>query len=353
MAMSPSYFSADYFSARDRFRGAAVKAGGRLSALMLAAKGPRGEELTIDIAWFGTESPDRVLLHSSGIHGVEGFAGSAIQLQVLDKLPPLVSGTALVMVHVLNPYGMAWIRRVNENNVDLNRNFCSPGRHAGSPPMYPALDPFLNPASPPGFDFYSVKAARMILRHGMTALKQSVAGGQYDFPRGLFFGGRQMEDGPRQYEQFLQQRLATVENVIVIDVHTGLGKFAEDSLLVEPVDAESLRAAFGERITPLQPDQGAAYRIQGGLESMIFRVFTRRRPVFIGQEIGTYLPAKVLYALREENRWHHYGEGTLDHPAKRRLMETFCPADESWRRAVLKRGQEVIMQALGNLKPAI
>lgn len=27
------------------------------------------------------------------------------------------------MVHVLNPYGMAWLRRVNENNVDLNRNF--------------------------------------------------------------------------------------------------------------------------------------------------------------------------------------------------------------------------------------
>ena len=29
----------------------------------------------------------------------------------------------VVMIHALNPYGMAWVRRVNEDNVDLNRNF--------------------------------------------------------------------------------------------------------------------------------------------------------------------------------------------------------------------------------------
>ncbi len=29
---------------------------------------------------------------------------------------------AVVLIHAINPYGFAWIRRVNEDNVDLNRN---------------------------------------------------------------------------------------------------------------------------------------------------------------------------------------------------------------------------------------
>ena len=32
----------------------------------------------------------------------------------------------IVMVHVVNPYGMQNMRRVNEDNIDLNRNFLTP-----------------------------------------------------------------------------------------------------------------------------------------------------------------------------------------------------------------------------------
>ena len=82
---------------------------------------------------------------------------------------------------------------------------------------------------------------------------------------------------------------------------------------------------------------------------MIFRVFSRRRPIFIGQEFGTYGSAKVRHALREENRWHHYGQATLNHKTKRNLKEAFCPRDESWREAVLRRGQELLQQATAQL----
>src|ERR1051326_2712065 len=133
MHAATSYFSPDYFSARDRFRRAAAQAGATTHALPLSAKGPQGESLVTDIAWFGAASPRRVLVHSSGLHGVEGFAGSAIQLQLLDNVPVPPADTAIVVVHILNPYGMAWLRRVNENNVDLNRNFRSNGSYAGAP----------------------------------------------------------------------------------------------------------------------------------------------------------------------------------------------------------------------------
>jgi hypothetical protein len=59
---------------------------------------------------------------------------------------------------------------------------------------------------------------------------------------------------------------------------------------------------------------------------------------FILQELGTYRVLAVLHALREENRWHHYGAGTIDHPVKRRLHEVLCPGDPGWRRRVVARG---------------
>src|SRR6266850_7218703 len=101
---SDKFFSPDYFTARDRFREATARAGGRIETLPLDARGPGGESLGVDIAWFGAANPRRVLLHSSGLHGVEGFAGSAIQLQFLDSLPRAHAETAFVIVHVLNPY---------------------------------------------------------------------------------------------------------------------------------------------------------------------------------------------------------------------------------------------------------
>src|SRR5215510_13293421 len=105
------------------FHALAARARAMVETLPLDAKGPAGESLGIDIAWIGSRQPKNVLVHSSGLHGVEGFAGSAIHLQFLNALPTLAPDTAILLVHILNPFGMAWLRRVNENNVDLNRNF--------------------------------------------------------------------------------------------------------------------------------------------------------------------------------------------------------------------------------------
>ena len=87
--------------------------------------GPRGEELFTDVVRIGPERADSVLVLSSGIPGVEGFAGSGIQTglmreQIEHYLP---QGMAILMIHAVNPYGMAHLRRFNEDNIDLNRNF--------------------------------------------------------------------------------------------------------------------------------------------------------------------------------------------------------------------------------------
>ena len=86
----------------------------------------RAEPLTIDITVVGAAKPTSALVLSSGVHGVEGLFGSAVQLAFLEQLaarwqPPLVR--PLFCIHAINPFGFAWQRRFNEDNVDLNRNF--------------------------------------------------------------------------------------------------------------------------------------------------------------------------------------------------------------------------------------
>jgi hypothetical protein len=351
-AGSGNYFSPDYVTARSRFRQAVEKADGRLTALKLDAKSPGGENLTIDIAWFGAERPRRAVLHSSGIHGVEASAGSAIQLQLLDQgLPSIPADSAIVLVHVLNPYGMAWLRRFNEESVDLNRNFLGPDeRYEGAPQDYEKFDSFLNPPGPPSWDFYHLRAAWLVARYGMPKVKQIVAGGQHVNPKGLFFGGKRLQQGPQLFQDYVAEHLATAERLVAIDVHTGLGPFAVDSLLVEPDQEDTpiyqeIRAAYGDRVAPSDPDRSVAYRVRGSHGGVYRRTLPSAKVYFVLQEFGTYSATKVLYAMREENRWHHYGDGSVDHPTKHKLKETFYPDSDTWRQRVLHRGKEVLRQA--------
>jgi hypothetical protein len=324
--------------------------GGRLHILELAARAPSGSTLSIDIGWLGSQTPQNVLLHSSGIHGVEGFAGSAIQLQLLDRMPRLPDNTALILAHVLNPFGMAWLRRANENNVDLNRNFLSDGHYSGCPPDYEQVDSFLSPKTKPNHDFFIMKSALMIRRFGLTPLVQAIGGGQYEYPQGLFFGGKKLEEGPEKYHAFLRERLSAAQKVVAIDVHTGLGRFGRDLLIVERPHYENLRRIFGRRVTLSEPKHGPVYRIRGGLHNLLSHAMPAADFRFMAQEFGTYNPIKVLHRLREENRWHHFGTGSLDHATKRALRNVFYPASRTWRKRVLSRGRAVVELGLQTLR---
>ena len=115
-------FSGNFVQARQRFLAAAGDCGIATLAFPISAQGAQGEDLSMDVAVVGDKDPQNIILLTSGIHGVEGFLGSAVQTAWLQKVGsnqmPL-GRTAVVLVHALNPYGFSWIRRANENNVDL------------------------------------------------------------------------------------------------------------------------------------------------------------------------------------------------------------------------------------------
>ncbi|HWI15905.1 MAG TPA: DUF2817 domain-containing protein [Burkholderiales bacterium] len=342
------HFSSDYATARKRFRRAADAAGARRESLALAATGPDGARLTIDIAWLGEPDARHVLLHTSGIHGVEAFAGSAVQLAVLDDVPAVVPGRAVVLVHVLNPYGMAWLRRTNENNVDLNRNFLGGDeRWAGAPPLYAALDELLNPPGPPRRDAFLWRALLRVLRYGYPAVKQAVAQGQYDFPRGLFYGGARIEEGPRVLLAWLASQLSRAQRIVAIDVHTGLGTWAADTLLVEPGyrAPPALAGALQRPLVDSASGKAESYVVKGGLAAGVRRALPHAEIHALVQEFGTYSVVKVISALRDENRAHFHAASALGHPAKSALRRALCPEDSSWRAAVVERGVSAVRAA--------
>lgn len=337
-----------YGRVRRRFLAAARARGARLDSLTLPGRGPGGEALAVDIARLGPARAPRLLVHTSGLHGVEGFAGSLVQRRLLEVLPEPPPGIAVVLVHGLNPWGMAWLRRVNEHNVDLNRNFLPRGDDwSGAPPAYALLDPLLNPPSPPRADGFYLRALWLLARHGLRPLAQGVAGGQYDYPRGLFYGGHRPEPSAAAYTHWLESRLPGVERLVTVDVHTGLGRWGRAMALHEHAGG-ALDAAARAR-AGLQPG-APAYTARGAMVHMYRRLAGDRPLDVVLQEHGTWPLLRMLHALREENRQYHYDDPQrLDHPARRRLLAAAFPASRRWRRRCVHHGVTLVRHLLEGL----
>ncbi|MBX6311432.1 MAG: DUF2817 domain-containing protein [Isosphaeraceae bacterium] len=352
-----SAFSPDYASARARFLASARARGGRMESYPIGLVGPDGEELAIDVATFGAERPMRVVVVSSGLHGVEGFLGSAIQVALLEHHPGLLAlprGLALVLIHALDPYGFAWTRRADEVNIDLNRNFLVNGEgYTGCSPEYAALDYLLNPPYPPSWlDPFVPRALWANWKYGEAELRQAVAGGQYDFPRGLFFGGHEPSRTRKVLEAYLPRWIGDAEVVLHLDVHTGLGRWGTVKLLVDDVvtlpRVEWLARRFGEGLVELGDINGISYRARGSFGTWAQATFPERRYDLLCTEFGTYSGLRVIAALRAENQAHHWGqpEAPATQLAKARLREVFAPADSHWRDVTVGLGLDLVRRAI-------
>ena len=357
------YFAPDYVTARQRFLDAAEKADAALTTLPISVRGPSDERLSIDVAYLGPDSPTRLLIHTSGVHGVEGFPGSAVQVRMLERWAAgdlqLPEGCGILIAHAINPYGFAWLRRVNEDNADLNRNFLPPGEaYVGEPERYHELDKLLNPRShKSSFDLFSQKAAWVMYRMGLNVAKQTIAEGQYERPKAMQYGGSKLCEGPKLWLDHLSGLLPTVGRAVWLDFHTGLGPFGVDSLLISNEEGDdafaSLSARYGETVQSLDPDEGVAYRIRGGM----LEGFAARWPAvdwtLITQEFGTLKLVAVLKALRAENRmtqWSGIEERKKSYSDERkRLVEVFSPASLKWQAMIMARGQALVDDALSDL----
>jgi len=343
-----NYFPLDYFTARDAFY--ALSRNGDLFSHTIQATGPGGETLTIDGVYWGPDTPERLVLLTSGVHGVEGYAGCALQqLWLREFAPSAPATTGFLLVHAMNPYGFAHGRRVNEHNVDLNRNALNtfPGP---SNPDYRALQDWLNPQTPArALDDFWWQGLPGLWRYGRRKLAQAVAGGQYEFPEGLFYGGSAQQESLGVLSRLLTQaRFRNAREVWHIDLHSGLGAFGQYQFLVEEPSASETFNDFARRfgasrVMSNHNTNAAHYNARGIVTELTHRVFASARVRTATLEFGTIGPLPLLQVLRAENRLFHHGAGNAELAAhlQRRLRNACAPDKRVWREAVLAGGREI------------
>ena len=388
-------FSESYYEARSKFRFAA---GAVTNTTLHSLQVIPNKDYTIDIAVIPGDG-DGLVIHTSGCHGVEGYAGSSIQVAFLHHLASLSDDTAtesaptIILVHALNPYGMAHYRRTNENNVDLNRNALTddewPEVLARDPNIvgYDDFDAALfNPRhAPTRFGAYVtvfLKAVTAIARYGFINMKRSLVAAQYHNPRGIFYGGKELQASHVLLRDFLTGYAGNTSGTVsMIDVHTGLGPTGVDTLLVHGVpDTMSTTASKGgaeedavfydaprpvqyhfgrveetgdnnaeEIASSANSDVTAGYDLSRGIlndyYAKLFAVSPSARPLVVTQEFGTVAGILVARGVILENMAFQYL------PQQQPFWSLFCRdvfyiRTDEWRRSILTRGLTVLRQAI-------
>ena len=355
-------FSADYGEARAKFLAACDATNAPVEPFRNPNTGPSGEPLFTDVAALGPVDADRALLLCSGTHGVEGFAGSAIQTGLLrdgitSRLP---DGVRLVMIHALNPFGFAHLRRANDDNVDLNRNFVD---HAVTHPANPAYEAL---ASAIALRYCSRLAAWVSLIrlqcygliHGRAKLRAAISSGQYTHPDGLFYGGPAETWSNRTFRAVVSRHLADAARVAFVDLHTGLGPFGHGEVMVsaDPGSAEHRRALawWGERVKSVTAGESVSTYLTGATKLSFDHLRASAEVTAATLEFGTFPAVTVLRAMQAENWLHHHGGA--DHPRaaaiKAEMRRVFYPDTDDWKDRVWQQGRAVAAQALAGLAEA-
>lgn len=176
------------------------------------------------------------VIHTSGIHGVEGYTGSAIQLRILDELNSKADNAPNIMlVHAMNPDGMKTMQRVNFNNVDLNRNNILNNDFTSDSLVFKdrLLNALINPNST--FEFYAfpILIIYSLIVYGLKTSVQLVVTGQYQTQSAMSYGGAEHEPEIKNFYREIAPFFNTQTTISHIDLHTGFGKYMNEYLMVD------------------------------------------------------------------------------------------------------------------------
>ncbi|WP_370151754.1 M14 family metallopeptidase [Ferrovibrio sp.] len=355
------YFSATYAEAREKFRAEAKAAGATLTAYENPhARGPGGEVLTTDVACLGPADADRVYLTISGTHGAEGFCGSGAQIgHFRDRLfEAMPAGCRAVMVHAINPHGFAWLRRVTEDNVDLNRNFQDFSKPLPENRPYEEVHDFLIPDHWEGQGRAAADAAIMAYqqKHGAFAFQSAMSGGQYTRPDGLFFGGQKPTWSNDTFRRILREHVpAGVKKLASIDFHTGLGPMGYGEPIYIGPDGmgseERSRAVFGPEVTNPNSGTSTSAKVTGTLPEAFRDLPPQVELIAIALEYGTVPMPMVTEALRGDHWLHARGdaESELGRRLKRNIRDAFYTDTAPWKAAVYGRAADFALRAFRGL----
>jgi hypothetical protein len=346
-------YPSSYQASREQFRSLLDRVRGRWPNARSISHAPDGDDLTSDaISAEAIESPAQRLIITTGEHGIEGYLGAVFVQWFADEFMSQLDPrrTGLLLVHAINPWGMAQRRRVNRSNVDVNRNFLAAAdRYAADPNIdYASLQALLNPTGqlkPIGWS-----TARLI-RHVLPKLIQIGTGriqaaftlGQYRFPHGVYYGGDTVQPETQFMIDLYREQWRGYDQVVQLDVHTGYGPREQMSIVnspLEPRSAEELKRAFAYPLI-VKAVPGEFYAIRGDMIDFVYRLQQAEFPALklyaTTLEFGTFGDSlwgglRSMRALVLENQLHHYG--TAHEKVRRQVQhefaELFMPSAATW-----------------------
>lgn len=313
--------------------------------------GPDGEELATDTLWIGSDEASKVLVLLAGTHGIEGFAGSAIQTDLLNLIAgghvPVPADSAILMVHALTPWGYAWQRRCDADGVDLNRNIVDFTQPLPENRDYDLLkDAFYLPDA----GQRNIVLAEFEQQHGRVALEKAVSAGQYSDPSGPFYGGQAPAHGRLVCEDLIVHYALAQRDLAVIDLHTGLGSYGYGEIICdhEPDSSgtQTARRWYGDSVAlPLLGTSSSVPKT--GLLDYAWHAIMNANSCYVTLEFGSFSTDQLFATLlRDHQLWAQSDNEQARREHRTAMRRHFCPDDRAWREMVLFRARQVIAQGL-------
>jgi predicted deacylase len=371
------YFSGSYDTARSRFRVEAQSAQGN-GAKLWSYRVPsrKDSDLTVDyLYWPPQEQFERLIVITSGVHGTEAYAGSAVQLMFVSEFLSQWDHkkTGYLIVHALNPFGFKYGRRNTENNVNLNRNFSNSGEiFKTQNPEYAELQSVLEPRGAVGilprlelpFTLVRLNRIKCSLGASWNDIGRFIGRGQFDSPAGLEYGGKEREPQVSDFLSRLIDISAKYSEIVLLDLHTGLGEAYQLHLMPgdakRSVDADLFAQLFRPdqdldtyRFTP--NDANGFYETYGDLNNVIPELLTKeQRAVAVTMEFGTIGngPLSKLQTINRlilENQGFQYGYSNdrIRDAVETAFQDLFYPREDLWRHTVIEKARQTF-DLIGN-----
>ncbi|MDX1810873.1 MAG: DUF2817 domain-containing protein [Gammaproteobacteria bacterium] len=355
-------FATDYQSAREKFR-STLKSLNPLTPIATESfnhplAGPNGESLTCDVAFIGNpQTATKIYVLMSSTHGVEGFAGSAIQVDCLPYFSQMLADTpqlGFIVIHTINPWGFAWLRRSDHEGIDINRNFVD---------FAQALPQTAEQQIVFSADDWRELLSQADLSHlwqdcGLDKFVEGITYGQYVLPDSLFYGGKAASWSRLTLEQITQHAfISNANRIVVVDLHTGLGPYGYGELINDHPPATPgfawVDKLFGANAKSVLQGESCS-TVKSGLIDYHWYEVIGDRGCFVTLEFGTYEVEQLLTSLLKEQAYQNSlaennARRDLSNPHVQALRAFFYPAEKSWQQQVLFRGRQISSLAINGI----
>lgn len=371
-------FPQNYLDARQRFLSLVEKLSGPKTIEAWSVPSSGEVNFTVDSVYLPPTARAKTLfVMISGVHGLEAFAGHAVQAMTIKELIPLTdrSDTGFLFIHSLNPYGFHHHTRGTENGVNLNRN-CStrPSLYNIKNPTSLSLSDRFVPQAP--VDHERCFLLRRMRKENdkiffddvsLDAFIKGVGLGQFESAAGLEFGGFAPEPQIVKMTEALRRIMPDHQDIVLFDLHTGLGERARLHLLTGDVPgcvhpelfSELFHPAIDREVYDFTPADSEGFYETYGATNNIFPelALSHQRICAMTMEFGT-LGHDIHSQMKSLNQWLLEHQGSLYGYATQQLaekvradyLEKFFPRDPAWRLKILATSREFLLRVLRRTK---